>query len=238
MPYISQQHHTGPAQMSWQELLSACARDRGNSALWAEFLGRYDRKIRYYIKDLLQRTVGKMSAAETSGILGGMQCSDLFQSTIVRLVENDCAALRKFSGSTESDWLAYLAVVTRSVVRESLRRQRALKRPGGADGMEPPVERERGRPGHPEATRELERTVLAREVRKLGERAINDGAGEAGTRDLLIFSLYFDHDLSLNQISQCQGIKLSKTGVEKALTRLKELVRSAVSEESSKEIAR
>jgi RNA polymerase sigma factor (sigma-70 family) len=236
MAEILQHAHTRlPGQMTLEELLSACARNRDNFALWTEFLSRYGRRIRQFIKGTLCLTLNNTTAGEQVEVLGGMQAGDLFQSVILRLVENDCAALGKFSGRMEYEWLAYLAVITRSVVRETLRRQRALKRPGRAEIAAPgaseylPPPREGGDPNP------VERQLLAREVRKLGEQAIHSLGGETSQRDMLIFQLYFDHDLSLSQISRWQNVNLSKTGVEKTLARLKELIRSVVAEEAPKE---
>ena len=224
-----------PDLMAWEELVSACVRDRENSLLWAEWLLRYGPQIQKFIKGALRQALGKISAAKIADVLGGMQRSDLFQNTILRLVEDDCAVMKRFSGNSEHDWLAYLAVITRSVVRESMRRQRALKRPGGTEAVGPDVLgpvwiQERSE------SPSVDRKLLAHEVRALGERAIQNGAGETSGRDLLIFQLYFDHDLSFNQIAQCQNVNISKSGVEKVLARMKELVRDSVSEESSKEM--
>jgi RNA polymerase sigma factor (sigma-70 family) len=195
--------------------------------------------MQHFIRGALRMAVGKISAAETSAVLGGMQHGDLFQSTILRLVENDCAVLKRFSGKSEYEWIAYLAVITRSVVRESLRRQRALKRPGGGNAVQPTIENlsRQPRPASFDPP-QVERGLLAQEVKRLGKRAIHNLAGESSTRDMLIFQLYFDHDLSFSQIAQCRNVKLTKAGVEKALGRLKEMIRSAVSEESSKETDR
>jgi DNA-directed RNA polymerase specialized sigma24 family protein len=53
---------------------------------------------------------------------------DLFQSVMLRLVADDCAVMRAFAGSTETQWLTYLAVTARSVVRDQLKSQSRRKR--------------------------------------------------------------------------------------------------------------
>ena len=125
--------------------------------------------------------------------------------------------------------MAYLAVITRSVVRDCLRRQRARKRPPIWMAVEPsrldltdaPGARVRMDPSS------AERGLLAREIRDLSERSLHSLAGKSSDRDRLIFELYFFHDLSLNQIAQCRGINLSKAGVEKVICRLTEHLRAA-----------
>jgi RNA polymerase sigma factor (sigma-70 family) len=221
-----------PDAMTWEELLSACAQDRENSLYWTEFLLRYGSSIRKFIRGALLQILGRRAAGHTEAVLGGMQFGDLFQSSMLRLVEDNCAAIRRFSGKSESDWMAYLAVITRSVVRESWRRQHALKRIDRAPASEADVDEEAREPqwsGH----REMERQLLAQELREFGERTIRSDAGATSDRDLLIFRLYFDHDLSCVQIARCQGIQLTKGGVQRALTRVKCLIRNALSSESS-----
>jgi len=125
--------------------------------------------------------------------------------------------------------MAYLAVITRSVVRDCLRRQRARKRPSirisieplQPEGIHPPGARLRIDPSS------AERGLLAREIRDLSERSLSSLEGESSDRDRLIFELYFFHDLSLNQVAQCRGINLSKAGVEKVICRLTERLRAA-----------
>jgi RNA polymerase sigma factor (sigma-70 family) len=162
--------------------------------------------------------------------LGGVQENDLFQSTIVRLVEQDCAAMKRFSGRSEDEWLAYLAVITRSVVRDWMRQQRRLKRPGGAKVVAMPLRRARRMALRREETEHLaiERVLLARELRDLCKQAIHSFEVEFFTRNMLIFRLYFDHDLSIGQIANCRGVNLSKTGVAKVINRLKEHIRGMV----------
>ena len=224
-----------PGQLNLEELLSACARHRDNSALWMEFLSRYGKRIQHFIKGTLRQHLHRTAAGDPADVLGGMQPSDLFQSTILRLVENNCAAMRKFSGKTEYEWIAYLAVITRSVVREALRRNRAQKRPGGAENAAAGIAAYFPDLLDGNGPNLVERQLLAEEVKRLGEQAIRELPKETSERDLLIFRLYFDHDLSFSQIAQWQNVNLSKTGVEKTLAKLKELIRDVVSEESPKE---
>jgi RNA polymerase sigma factor (sigma-70 family) len=241
MPDIEpERRNIDPGRMTWRELLCACAERRSDSELWTEFLRRYGHRIKQFVKGTLRIAIGKRGAGAPSAVLGGMQVSDLVQSTILRLVEQDCAAIRRFSGNSDFEWLAYLAVITRSVVRESIRRHRALKRPGGADAREPHDYRWRGRDREKDRidATDLERGFLAYEIRALGERSIGGPESECSNRDKLIFRLYFEHDMSINQIAQCEKISLSKAGVEKALNRVKDLIRGAVSREQSEEMTR
>jgi RNA polymerase sigma factor (sigma-70 family) len=217
-------------QLPHRELISECAQDRNNSILWAEFLRRYGAKIRQFIRGTWQMPA--------QGLPGGVEENDLFQATIVRLVEQDCAALHRFSGTAEEEWLAYLAIITRSVVRDTLRHDRRHKR-GGENAIQRlmPLEKEktnRLREGFKPLA--MEREVLAREIRDLCEQEIHTDEAASRARNLLIFRLYFDHDLTLRQIASCRGINMSTAGVEKVINRLKERVRSVVSPDASEAI--
>jgi len=218
------------SRISSVTLFSLCARNREDSALWSEFLRRIALKIRQFIRGTMHQCIrGTDSSSWVAVLSEELQESDLFQSTIVRLVENDCAAMKRFSGGSDEELLAYLAVITRSVVRDWLRRQRAKKRLAGQTWIEPlPGYGLKGTTYRIRAEQlSAERNLLAREIMDLSERSLESLEGFASERDRLIFELHFFHDLSLSQIAQCKGINLSKGGVEKVIRRLLERLRTA-----------
>ena len=207
------------------ELFSFCAQDTANSDLWTEFLRRYTSKIKLFIRSCLSSSWG----ADSRMSIGEIHESDLFQNVIVRLVKNDCAAMKQFSGEREDDLLAYLAVITRSVVRDCQRSQWALKRASDRADKQDLLTAQLqslGSTGFSDV-RAIERRLLAREVVELSERTLKFLPGPHSARDRLIFELYFHHNLSTEQITRCKGISLSKAGVEKVLNRLKERIRTA-----------
>jgi len=75
---------------------------------------------------------------------------------------------------------------------------------------------------------QVDKSLLAKELKELGEKSIRDHSGKVSSRDHLIFQLYFFHDLSLAQIARCKSISLSKTGVEKILNRITDRIRMLV----------
>jgi RNA polymerase sigma factor (sigma-70 family) len=213
------------------KLVSLCAADQQNTILWAEFLKRFGPKIKNFIRATL-RQCKSSSSHDSSAFVDSSHESDLFQNIIIRLVQNDCAALKRFTGASESEFHVYLAVIARSTVRDSVRYQSAKRRfhrfasptvLRGDSSKETEFVRE------PSVEDPVERTILARELEQLSIKAIQDNSGEP-ERDLLIFKLYFHQDLSAAQIASCQGINLSKTGIEKIIGRLKEKIRKAAGE--------
>jgi RNA polymerase sigma factor (sigma-70 family) len=218
------------------KLVSLCANNSEDSELWSEFLRRFTPKIKTFIQSTLQRyTHRRAENADSSIPLDANQRADLFQNTILRLVQNGCAALKRFSGTTESDMLAYLAVIARSVVRDFMRRQSALRRfslfplfPLGHGARSVAY----GYKLAPAPEDSVEREVLMHEVEQLSLKTIRNNSPEPD-RDQLIFQLYYTDGLSAAQIAACRGINLSKTGIEKMLNRLEDRVRSAASAHSS-----
>jgi RNA polymerase sigma factor (sigma-70 family) len=217
------------AHIESAKLVRLCAENLENHDLWAEFLRRFTGKIKLYIRGTLRRSAGDAGIPQAVAPFSSATENDLFQNVILRLVDNGCAALKRFTGATEAELQAYLAVVSRSVVRDFLRCHRALKRPRWFDTVVPEKRQwalSADRVGDPRQI-PLEQEILVRELEQLSLRMIENHSGRYSDRDRLIFQLYFYEGLSIAQIANCEGIELSKTGVEKALERLKERVRCA-----------
>ncbi len=203
--------------MECMELIRSCAQDRENAGHWTEFLIRYSAGVRQFIGKA--RTLWHVRTCRSScEIFGGEDGSDLFQAVIVRLVENDCALMRRFSGRTEEEWLAYLASMSYATVRKSVRRQGRLKRRAHNDYL------------RSANYRDPERRILAMEIIALCERITSNLHARQSSRDRLLFLLYFVDDLSLSQIAKCEG--LSKSAVQEAISRLINRIRRTVQHES------
>jgi RNA polymerase sigma factor (sigma-70 family) len=196
------------------ELFRICAADRQNSDAWREFLHRYTTKLRYFINGTLKQVLGPSPSQP-----GSIQESDLFQNAIVRLVENDCAAMKRFSGTSENDLLAYLAVICRSSVLDTLRRNNTLKRRHTAAESDETTLVSAGSRRQTNYS-EFERDILVGEIVSLTRHTIDSHSGRVSNRDHLVFKLHFFDGLSYSQIAECKGINLSKAGVEKLLKRL------------------
>ena len=216
------------------ELFKLCADNRENSYAWSEFLRRYTTKLKHFIYGTLRQTSGYGSCQNNPITSGSIQDGDLFQNVIVRLIENDCAIMKRFSGTSENDLLAYLAVICRSNVLDMLRRNSALKRRAPISEMEESTKDSnasyllRGNSG-------FEREILARELVSLFNHSLKSHSDQVSDRDQLVFQLHFFDGLSLGQISQCKGINLSKAGVERLLKRLVDRVQILASSGSSEE---
>jgi RNA polymerase sigma factor (sigma-70 family) len=213
-------------------LFQLCAADRENSDAWCEFLRRYAAKLRYFIQGTLRQAFGY--SAHQREATGGIQDSDLFQNAIMRLVENNCAAMKRFSGTSENDLLAYLAVICRSSVLDTFRRNNALKRKHMAPESDESVLASSASRRFTDSL-EFERQILLGEIVSFTQNTIQSHSGDVSSRDRLVFKLHFFDGLSYSQIARCKGINLSKAGVEKLLKRLVGRVQTLASSGKSEE---
>jgi RNA polymerase sigma factor (sigma-70 family) len=216
------------------QLFQLCAADRGNSDAWCELLRRYSTKLRYFIHGTLRQAFGYSAHQHDSTAPGGIQESDLFQNAILRLVENNCAAMKRFSGTSENDLLAYLAVICRSSVLDTLRRSNALKRRHTAPEIDEFTLASAASRRFTDSL-EFERDILVGEIVSLTQNTIECHSGDVSSRDRLVFKLHFFDGLSYSQIARCKGINLSKAGVEKLLKRLVGRVQTLASSGKSEE---
>jgi RNA polymerase sigma factor (sigma-70 family) len=216
------------------ELFRLCAADRENSDAWSEFLRRYTTRLKYFIQGTLRQTHGYPATQHDAATSGAIQESDLFQNAILRLVENDCAAMKRFSGTSEDDLLAYLAVICRSAVLDTLRRSSALKRRNAVPESDESILFSYV-PRRIAEDVGFERNILLDEIVSLTRNTIQCHSGDVSSRDQLVFKLHFFDGLSYSQIAQCKGVNLSKAGVEKLLKRLVGRVQSLASSGRSEE---
>jgi RNA polymerase sigma factor (sigma-70 family) len=218
-------------QLDSIELFHLCAADRDNADAWLEFLRRYTANIKKFIRRAMRQVqMGLVRPVDTAVF----QERDFFQNTIVRLVENDCSAMKTFSGPSENALYAYLAVICRSVVFDAMRYSEADKRrrPAVVANDESMNYED---PLHPINNSGVDRAILIRELRSFVSHPAKSYSGEISQRDHLIFQLHFSDGLSHSQIAQCNGIDLTKGGVEKVLKRIVERVQFLASSRRSEE---
>ena len=102
------------------QLLHHCAQ-RGNDRAWSELVQRFDSQLQMAVRRGLRRGGAKLSVDEVN---------EMVQEVYCRLLDNDSRHLRDFRGNCEMEAAAYLSRIAETVVRDQLRRQRALKRGG------------------------------------------------------------------------------------------------------------
>lgn len=205
------------------ELMRLCVSGPGNQEAWAELLRRILPKIKFFVRGSL-RAVRHAGTRRYTDVL---EESDLVGEVILRLVERDFRVLKRFSGEHESELLGYIAGISRHVVQKSLRKQVPVKQYAeseqGTSGWFPRWSRISSSSWN--YCRSLERRILSDQLLQLADKLLH-GTGPTAQRDRLIFYLYFVHGLSVSQVAHIGGIRLSRSGVEKVLTRIERQLRS------------
>jgi RNA polymerase sigma factor (sigma-70 family) len=111
----------GHSNLSHQELITRCI--AGDEAAWSEFLKRFNKPIAaVLVKTLRRRMQPRPSLVD-----------DLVQNTLLKLLENDCKALKVFKSQHENAIFGYLQVVSSNVAQDYLRRLEAKKRDARAE---------------------------------------------------------------------------------------------------------
>jgi len=209
-------------------LVRRCAEGAEDSEAWQEFLYRFLARIRYF--------VARAMPAAASGREGGAwslpgerrpEVEDLAQETLLRLTADGCRLLKRFHGETEEAVLRYLSVVATSVVLDHFRVQRRARRLAHDTPLQEVDPEVLGRIGLQRDDLRIEQAILVRELLALVEDGLREEVADvaARRRHLLIFKLHVFDGLSLAQIARFGGIGLSKNGVDKTLTRIRERLR-------------
>jgi RNA polymerase sigma factor (sigma-70 family) len=149
---------------------------------------------------------------------------DLVQDVYKRLIEDDCRALKQFSGSSENSFCAYLAMIAVNVVRDHFREARAQKRPKISFSLDQLLDEQRDAPLLRDAVSQLDGRPLGPGGSSLTveevERALRAVlSGDNRDRDLLIFQLRYYEGLTLEEIRDAMKLKLSTVSVGSVLNR-------------------
>ena len=194
-----------PADFDAPELFRECAKNLRNAELWEEFYSRYRRKILLYLLRAF-RTFGGNSEDFIR------HADDWLQEVFTKLVQNDGRVIASFRGSNEPSVYAFLGTIAMSVVADQLRYQGALRRRAQFVALEKFDDSGTYSDTETQFSALLE---LIDVERALCEQTKNP------VRDSLIFKLYFVEGLSAREIASIPALKLTTSGLEKVLNRLR-----------------
>lgn len=183
--------------------------DREGETAWHELLARIVPKIRGLIRATLQRATPKGFPLRLDDRSLAGSGEDLIRCVIVRLINKERALLKRFSGNTEDEFSAYLAVIARSAVLDAARRDICYKR----------HLRVLGDSADRPAIDSAEDLLMIREGLELAGKAVAAKSSRPTIRNRLILRLHFLHGLSAAQISRIRAFGLSKDGVQKVSLR-------------------
>ena len=200
-----------PRKLTDEELvrLLLATRDEDLRAdLWVEFWHRF--------QPLIARTVWRRIARYTRWVDPG-RVDDLVQDTFLKILKDDCKALRHFEFRHENALPSLLKVITAHVVEDDIRKKNSDKEGGGQTPedidnlLQPPSDRS-------SSAASIFNNLRMSEI----ENCLQRRKGEPNfDRDCKMFWLYFRTGFTALEISQLPDIGLNNVkGVESALLRL------------------
>jgi RNA polymerase sigma factor (sigma-70 family) len=192
----------------------------GDESAWEEFLSRFHARIARHA----YKAAAVLDEAARSEI-----AKELLQELYVRLLANECHALRAWRGATENSLVAYLATVMHAIALDELRRRRSRKRSAtlvSLDGASNPddlpmLERIVG----PESMSPERRYVERRTMERFREVLLAALVGPNASRNALIFQLYHFDGFSAREIAAMPCFQMNVAGVEATLRRTRERLR-------------
>lgn len=204
------------------DLLIRCSRRPVDEVAWEEFVREFHPIIKATISKTYRWKAWEGTAMRTQSHED--QIEDLIQKVYLKLIDEEFRALSNFQGEHANSIYQYLQMISLNVVRDYFREQKAKKRPkvlysfeemmetsGDSPALNPVVTGIDGRP-----VKESSAPVTLDEAEAFLERNLR---GRNRDRDLLIFKLRYREDLTLEEISQLLGVRLSAISVGSILKR-------------------
>jgi len=220
-----------PKRLPNRDLLQELAQAAPDDQLWNEFLSRFRSRVRLSVLRCFQT-----EAERSPGLDAGPPqevVDDLTQEVFVRLLDSDRRALSRFQGRTEQSAYTYLSAIAVNLVRDHFKTLRAHKTPKASASLSSVV-REDG-PSYSESLVSggigPERSVASSELRDEIRAVVDELSprGSTSARDRLVFQLFFIEGLTVDEIAADRSIRLSSSGVEKCIRRIRKALKSRFS---------
>lgn len=216
LPVMAQVCH----EWSPLKLLQECAQHPQDEARWAEFKRRFHEHLRGWALQALRRFEQKEIAHYREAV------EDMVQNVYVRLVQNQAQALRAVKGRTDEEIFGYLRTITQHVVLNHLRRNAAQKRPRLAYSLDEETaegHESRGARAHPKfVAQALDEAAHLFELRECLDYYLDALLrGPKKHRDIMLFQLHYYDGLSIEELAEFPGLKLSRHTIEVALNRVR-----------------
>ena len=218
--------------LSNRDLLNGLASASPDDPMWAEFVSRFRGRLRQVVYRSYQTELTRNPGLDSGA--AGDAVDDLTQEVFLKLVDGDRRALSRFHGRSEYSAHKYLSAIAVNLVRDHFKKLRALKSPKAPRSLSAAATAEEhadsrtlahhlvsGGPGP-------ETFVASSELRERIREVIASVSprGSTSARDRLVFELYFIEGLTVDEIAQNAGIRLSASGVEKCIRRIRDALKS------------
>lgn len=221
-----------PKRLPNRELIQSLAQAPPDDPLWNELISRFRPHLRLVVLRSFQTEAERHPSIDA----GSPQelVDDLTQEVFVRLVDGDRRAMSRFHGRSEHSATTYLSAIAVNLVRDHFKKLRSMKNPKATASLSSLAQPEESSGGasHPRAFLSdgpgPERFVASSEIRER-IRAVVDELSPRGTtsaRDRLIFQLFFIEGLTVDEIAANRSIRLSASGVEKCIRRIRDALKT------------
>ena len=196
--------------MNWQalsdrELVESCLQDNQREA-WTEFL----RRFQPLMAAVVAKTIRRWMPPNRSLV------DDLVQSSLRKICDNNCRAMRSFRWLHENSFRGFLKVVSSNAVQDHFRKYPTSRVEGDFEEVGPEALRTEA------STRSVETEALVHKLVACLQRLLSAEADF--NRDLAMFLLYYRYGLTAKEISGLYPLTLK--AVENTLLRLVRIARS------------
>jgi RNA polymerase sigma factor (sigma-70 family) len=209
------------------ELIRLCAQESSNRNAWIEFYNRFDERIWLVI----YRESEKMGfTKEDSQFQNTLK--DLVQEVYLKLVANDCKALKNFTGASVNSIYTYLGVIAKNVVKNHVISINAQKRSLPEKSLDEVLTiTENGQKIYTkdvikspdsDIEDELSVTILKEEIDSILDNILKNKDKD---RNKLIFKLCFYEGFSPEEIASQFGFGLSSKRISNLTTEIKNKLR-------------
>ncbi len=194
--------------LSHCELISLCITAMSTDPVWIEFERRFDSWLKRYINSAWN----KSGQDTTTNWYFHQYLSDWVQEVYLSLLKNNCQALKRFRGTTDNSFLAYLAVIATNVVRQQLRKSAAHKRRGETISLE----RCQVFAQHLSSTPESE-IITRLYVREATSKLLARLDNQLKQGDYLLFTLHVAYDFTTKELARVNKKIGSSSSVETSI---------------------
>ncbi len=208
--------------LSHKALIDVCIPALPEHPVWLEFYRRFDPWIQCYIKS----TWHKCGQGACNDGCSAEVVIDLVQDVYVLLLKNDLQALRKFKGSTDTSFLAYLAIIAANAVREHIRKQLASKRKAKMSSIENILSLN---PQGSYLVDDPQATIFAQVyASELLAMLPSNNNGHHTQRDHRLFTLYVLHGFTAKELASTVPLQLKASSIESIIRRMRGKLHQAI----------
>lgn len=214
--------------LSNRELVTRLVEAGPDDPAWLEFFSRFQSRIRLTVYRAFQGAAERNPGLDVDRT--GEMVNDLTQDVFLRLLDSERRPLARFRGRNENSIYTYLNAIAINLVHDHFKRLRAQKTPPASVSLDEPLRVADG-PAEglvlgdtlPSSSQGPEETAQAAELRRRVAGVLG-GPVRLKKRDALVFRLYFVEGRTIDEVASCQAVRLSPSGVEKCIHRLREAV--------------